>query len=123
MRWIATVCCMALLAPAAQAQPEGDPAPQCFRKHHVPAVYERSKRLLRKARLVHDETASGQIAMTHFPAIYIEKKTLISPAHVVLKQVRCTKAIIRKADRLPAEECLATKGCTEIDPANPLTIN
>lgn len=101
------------------AQQDGtEPAPKCYRKVKVEAVYETSQRLLRKARLVHDEAENGQITLTHFPAIYVEDKTLVSPEYVLLQEVRCTKRVLRKAQSLPPEaSCEPTRGCVEIDPS------
>jgi len=99
--------------PGATAQP----GPTCYRKVDVPAVYSFSKRLVRKARLVHEETDEGQIKLLHFPAIYVEEKTLVEPAHVLLQEVACTRRILRKAGRLPSAECVKTRGCEELEPS------
>ncbi|MEQ5869036.1 hypothetical protein J4E08_03870 [Sagittula sp. NFXS13] len=103
------------LAGQAVARDEG-PGPMCYRKVNVEAVYETSRRLVRKARLVHNEAETGQITMTHFPAIYIEEKALVSPAYVLLKQVTCTRRILRRAESLPDGQCDPLKGCTELEP-------
>jgi hypothetical protein len=94
---------------------DGPPGPRCYKKEHVPAEYAYSKRLVRKARLVHEETESGQIELVHYPAIYIEEKTLVEPAYVLLQEVPCTRRILRTADRLPNAECVKTRGCEEVD--------
>lgn len=92
------------------------PGPRCYRKVDVEAVYETSRRLVRKARLVHDEAEDGQIKLTHFPAIYVEEKTLLEPAYVLLQEVKCTRRVLRKAKSLPQEQCRETRGCRELDP-------
>jgi hypothetical protein len=92
------------------------PAPRCYRKERVEAKYEYSQRLVRKARLVHDEGPDGQIVLRYFPAIYIEEKALIAPEYVLLKEVDCTRRILRKADRLPETACVEARGCQELEP-------
>ncbi|WP_425074616.1 hypothetical protein [Sagittula sp. S175] len=116
MRIIGWTVLAACLATSAVAQDDGLPGPRCYRKTTVEAVYETSQRLIRKARLEHEERENGQIVMTHFPAIYIEEKTLVSPEYVLLQEVQCTRRILRKAEPLPAHECIETKGCTELEP-------
>ncbi|MBP0482949.1 hypothetical protein [Sagittula salina] len=120
--WLACALAVGVAAQPLGAQvddgdPEdGVPGPRCYRKTKVEAVYETSQRLVRKARLVHEETDKGQITMTHYPAIYIEEKTLVSPSYILLQEVRCTKRVLRRAEPLPMENCLPARGCIELDP-------
>ncbi len=94
---------------------EAPPGPKCYRKAQIPAEYETSRRLVRKARLKHEETETGQIKMIHYPAIYVEEKTLKEAAYVLLQEVECTRRILRKAIKLPPEQCMETRGCRELD--------
>ncbi|MGR3368170.1 MAG: hypothetical protein ACU0CC_03995 [Sagittula sp.] len=102
---------------ASAVDTDGVPAPRCYKKVSVEAKYDYSRRLVRKARLVHDENDKGQITMTHYPAIYIEEKTLVTPAYVLLREVKCTKRVLRRAEPLPSSTCVQTRGCEELEPA------
>jgi len=116
---LGVLCAGALPAAETLLPGEAPPGPMCYRKVQVEAVYETSERLVRKARLVHEEAENGQIKMVHYPAIYVEEKTLVTPAYVLLQEVACTKRILRKAERIPSEPCLPHRGCQEIDGAPP----
>ena len=111
--WAAVGAPVAALEAAAA---DGLPGPKCYRKVTVEAAYETSTRLVRKARLEHEEAPSGQITMIHYPAIYIEERRLVSPEYVLLQEVKCTKRVLRRAEPLPTRACLETKGCTELEP-------
>lgn len=119
MTGLAIVLATGAMAQQASLAAESAPAPRCYRKTTVPAVYEARETLLRKARLVHEETPSGQIVMKHFPAIYVEEKTLVTPAYILLQEVACTKRVLRRAEPLPASQCVKTKGCEELPVPKP----
>ncbi|WP_347099558.1 hypothetical protein [Sagittula stellata] len=117
LAWTMALACLANSS-AAAADIDGLPGPRCYKKISVEAKYDYSRRLVRKARLVHDENDKGQITMTHYPAIYIEEKTLIAPAYVLLREVNCTKRVLRRAEPLPSGECVQTRGCEELEPVS-----
>ncbi len=60
----------------------------CYDKVWVPATYHTKKYLEYPAKMQW-EHSNGQMVEMHYPAVYIEKKSLAKEGHYVLRKAAC----------------------------------
>ncbi len=60
----------------------------CFKEVDVPAKYSVKKVLVKEAERKYVRR-SGLVLLLEYPAVYHEDKTLVEPAHVVMREVNC----------------------------------
>ncbi len=61
----------------------------CYDKVWMPAKYATSKKLIMAAHTEWEHNKRGQMVKMHYPAVYKEMKSLVTPGHYVAKKAKC----------------------------------